>query len=85
MLNTFSLTFDTRVDQVGWINNGAAIIQISSLIIIIVSLLALTPKLSTGDWVFTTFYNNTGFEDHSYVGAVGITSALFAFVGDPAK
>lgn len=70
-----------RIDQVGWLNNLAAFFHLSSLIVIIVSVLAMTPKLSTGSWVFGYFYNNTGFESHSYVGAVGITSALFAFVG----
>jgi amino acid transporter len=70
-----------RVDQVGWINNLAAIAHVSALIIIVVAVLSLTPRLSTAEWVFKDYYSNTGFTDHSYVGAVGITSALFAFVG----
>ena len=70
-----------RVDQIGWMNNLFAIAQGAAIIIIIVALLSLTPELSTAKWVFTEYYSSTGFEDHSYVGAVGITSALFAFVG----
>lgn len=73
-----------RIDQVGWINNIAAIIHCSSIIIIVVGLLALTPEFTDGAFVFGRFYNNTdihGPHSHSYVGAVGITAALFAFVG----
>jgi len=70
-----------RVDQIGWMNNLFAVAHAGAIIIVIVALLSLTPKLSSSKWVFTEYYSSTGFEDHSYVGAVGITSALFAFVG----
>jgi len=70
-----------RIDQVGWVNNLAAVVHTGSLIIILVALLSLTPKLSTADFVFTGYNNTTGWTDHSYVGAIGITAALFSFAG----
>lgn len=53
----------------------------ASIIIIIISILVKAPQLSTGHFVFTDYYNDTGFESKSYVGALGITAALFSFAG----
>lgn len=74
-----------RIDQVGWINNIAAIIHCSSILLIIIALLALTPEYNDAAFVFGRYYNNTSISgpgSHSYVGAVGITAGLFAFVGN---
>lgn len=70
-----------RVDQVGFMNNIAATVHIGSIVIIIIACLAMTPRLATANSVFTDFYTDTGFTSRSYIGAVGITSAIYAFSG----
>lgn len=70
-----------RIDQVGWVNNLAAIVHTGSIFVIIICILALSPRLASASFVFTDFYNGTGFSSHSYVGALGITTALFNFAG----
>ena len=50
-----------RIDQVGWINGLAAVAHICAIIIVFVALLTLTPQLGSGSFVFTEFFNNTGF------------------------
>lgn len=70
-----------RVDQVGFINLIACFTHISAIVIIVVSILVNSETLNTGDYVFGEYYNDTGFEERSYVGAIGFTSALFIFVG----
>lgn len=70
-----------RIDRVGWVNNLAALVHTASIIITIVAVLAMPSKLSSGSFVFGGYYNDTGFESHSYVGALAITTALFTFAG----
>lgn len=73
-----------RVDQVGWINNIAAVFQISSIFLVFILLLAKTATLSPASYVFTAYVNKSGtppFQNVGYVVATGITSSLFSFVG----
>lgn len=70
-----------RVDQVGWVNNLAAVTHVFSILFICICCLSMSPRLSSPEFVFTRFYNDSGFESHSYVIAIGITSALYAFTG----
>lgn len=75
VLNTF------RVDQVGWLNNCAAVFQVASVFIVFAALLGLTPSYSKANDIFTGYSNTSGFTDVSYVVAGGITSSLFSFAG----
>jgi amino acid transporter len=70
-----------RVDRVGIVNNVAAVCHVGSIIIILVSVLSKVSHLSSGSFVFSQYFNGTGFDSHSYVGALGITAALFSFAG----
>jgi len=69
-----------RVDKVGWVNNLAAICHTGSIVIIIIVILA-KGEHTTGAFVFTAYNNDTGVTSHSYVGALGVTAALFSFAG----
>ena len=70
-----------RVDQVGWINNVAAFVQFASVFVIIIVILVKAPSLASGSFVFTEYYNTTGKDDKSYVGAIGLLGVLFSFSG----
>ena len=80
LIITSALNF-FKVDKIGWVNNLAAIAHTVAIVVIVIAILSKSSQLSSGEFVFTQFYNDTGFESRSYVGAIGITSALFAFVG----
>ena len=61
-----------------------AVIHCGSILVIIIALIALAPRYNSAEFIFTDYYNGTGIDgasSHSYVGAVGITAGLFAFVG----
>ena len=81
VLLVWSLLNIIRIDQLGWVNNIAAGVQFSSTFIIAIFLLSFPSKLSTGKFVFTEYYNLTGFESKSYVGAISLLAALYSFSG----
>lgn len=70
-----------RIDQVGVINNMAALLHCGGIIVIILSLAIMTPSRNDASVVLTEFYNGTGWENKSFVVCIGLTSALFAFTG----
>jgi amino acid transporter len=70
-----------RVDQLGWINNMAAFIQLSSVVFIVFALLCIPKTLNPSSFVFTQYHNETGFGDSSYVICIGILFSLFSFTG----
>eukprot|EP01038_Epipyxis_sp_PR26KG_P014579 gene14579-19579_t len=70
-----------RIDNVGWINSLAAICHSGGILIIIIVILAVPKSLNTGEFVFTSYYNDTGFSSQSYVIAIGLLTGLFAFSG----
>lgn len=76
MLNTL------RVDQIGWLNNCAAIFQVASVFIVFAALFALAPSYTKASDIFTSYTNLSGFSSTSYVVATGITSSLFSFAGN---
>jgi amino acid transporter len=54
--------------------------------LIIGAIFLFTPKLSSTKWVFTGWYNGTGFDSSQlsgqiYVFIIGLLSAQFAFAG----
>jgi amino acid transporter len=81
VVSVWSLLNCFRIDQLGWINNMAAFCQMSSILFIIISLLAAPSRLSSTSFVFTHYQNETGFENTSYVILIGLLSSLFAFTG----
>jgi len=70
-----------RVDQQGWVNNFAAGWQIASTAVIAAVVLGAAPELSSPTFVFTEFYNGTGWASVPYVVLIGLLYALFAFTG----
>mmetsp|Transcript_20682 Transcript_20682/g.18831 ORF Transcript_20682/g.18831 Transcript_20682/m.18831 type:complete len:377 (+) Transcript_20682:66-1196(+) len=81
ILAVWTILNSIRVTEVGWINVLASFIQFSTVIFILVGLTARTSQLSTGHFVFTTYYNGTGWSQKSYVCSIGLLSSLFAFSG----
>lgn len=69
-----------RIDQQGWFNNFAVILQIASTIVIVIVLLVMAPERASAHDVFTSTYNSTGFS-FPYVCFIGILSTLFSFAG----
>ena len=69
-----------RIDQQGWLNNIAAFFQITSSIVIVIVLFAITSNRATARDVFTSTYNGTGFP-FPYVCCISILSTLFSFSG----
>ena len=70
-----------RVDQVGWISTVAAFFHAGGIFVIIVALLAMPEKLNTSDFVFTKYYNESGFENKSYVVVIGLLTGMYSFAG----
>jgi amino acid transporter len=70
-----------NVATVGWVNNGAAILQISSVFILLIGLLAAANSLNTAEYVLTAYNNDTGWSSRSYVCAIGLLTSLFGFSG----
>ena len=70
-----------RIDQVGWVNSLAAITHAGSILIIVIACLTLSPERTSGEFVFGKYFNDTGFESKSFVCTIGLTAALFSFVG----
>eukprot|EP01041_Mallomonas_annulata_P013242 gene13242-28030_t len=81
VLLLWSLINCARIDQLGWINTLAAIIHCGSTVLIIITLLLLTPQLSTSSFVFTSYYNETGFTNRPYIYSIGLLAALWSFSG----
>ncbi|CAF3583297.1 unnamed protein product [Rotaria sp. Silwood1] len=69
-----------RIDQQGWLNNLAAVFQITSVIVVVIVLLVMTPERASARDVFTSTYNGTGFP-FVYMCCIGILSTLFSLAG----
>lgn len=70
-----------RVDHQGWFNNASAIYQLLSTVLIIGSLLIASPSLSTSEFVWTRFNNETHIPSTAYVSCIGLLMCLFSFAG----
>eukprot|EP01042_Synura_sphagnicola_P001818 gene1818-2133_t len=70
-----------RIDQLGWLNAAAAVIQCVSTLLIMFLILHCSQSLSSEEFVFTAYYNTTGFTSPSYVYAISLLSALWSFSG----
>ncbi|CAF2588393.1 unnamed protein product [Rotaria sp. Silwood2] len=69
-----------RIDQQGWLNNIAAIFQITSTITTIAVLLVMAPERASAHDVFISTYNGTGFP-FSYLCFISILSTLYSLSG----
>ena len=81
----WSLINALRVDQQGWVNNFAAVWQVTTTVAIIVAVISIPgrdPDVPLG-WIWSQPYNSTGIDDKNfgYVCLIGLLSALFAFSG----
>lgn len=81
ILVVWSICNVLRVDNVGWVNNFAAFCQAATIIILLCAVLAVPSQLATPHYVFTTYYNATGWNNKSYVVCVGLLTSLFSFAG----
>lgn len=70
-----------RVDHQGWVNNISAIYIILSTIVIIVTILLVTPSKSSNAFVWTQFNNDTGINNSSYICIMGILFSAYSFTG----
>ncbi|CAF0821571.1 unnamed protein product [Didymodactylos carnosus] len=80
MLAIWALQNALRIDQQGWLNNIAAVLQVSSVITIIITILAMAKNHASLHDIFFTTYNSTGFS-FGYVCCIGILFTLFSFSG----
>lgn len=81
VLAVWSLLNLTRIDQIGWINDLAAYVQISSLLLIILALLIVPKELNSTHNVFFEWRNETGFDSTAYVVSIGMLLSLYSFIG----
>ena len=47
----------------------------------VIGIFAASPSLSPGEYVFTGYYNATGFRSQSYVCAIGLLMGMYGFSG----
>jgi amino acid transporter len=70
-----------RVDHQGWFNNVSAIYQLASTFVIIACLMIASPSLSTSEFVWTKYNNETNINSTAYVSCIGFLMCLFSFAG----
>ena len=63
ILGVWSATNLMRVDRQGIISDFAVVYQILSTVVILGVVLLIAPKLSSTEFVFTRYHNETGFEN----------------------
>jgi amino acid transporter len=81
VLFVWSMLNCLRVENMGWMNNIATVIQVLTIIALVAVVLSFAPTLNTGSYVFFTYNNNTGYESQSYVIFLSFLFPLFGFVG----
>jgi len=81
MLFMWSLINSIRVDQMGWLMNFAAFLQLGATLSLILVVLLMCPSLNSTQYVFTTHENETGFESKSYVFCISLLFSMFSFSG----
>jgi len=70
-----------KIDTQGWINSAGALIQVFGSIIIVSMALAMSSEKATIEFVFTSSYNSTGFENYFYVAMLGVVISLYSYGG----
>ena len=64
ILTLWSIQNLKKVDDQGAASSMSGIFQLTVVILIIASIFAFTPHLSSTEFVLTRFYNGTGFNDN---------------------
>jgi len=70
-----------RIDQVGWIAALAGVVHIGTLLLFFILVFSNVNNLNSPEFVFTYYYNDTGFESVFYVCLLSVVTGMFAFVG----
>jgi amino acid transporter len=69
-----------RIDQIGWISVLGAVVQVTTMVVIIIVVLSMTPAVNTWHFVLFDWSNETGF-NAGYVVVISVLFPLFSFVG----
>ena len=70
-----------KMDAQGWFNNVSAIYQFASIIIIVVAIIVAAPQRSSSEFVWTGYYNASGYDNTAYVCAIGLLTTLYGMSG----
>eukprot|EP00347_Sterkiella_histriomuscorum_P009672 403340314 len=70
-----------RIDNQGWFNNTSALYQLISTIFVVFVIFLVSPKLSSSEFVFTKFNNDTGFSNVYFVSVLGLLMSMYGFSG----
>ena len=79
-LIAWSLLNGLGIERLGWLTNLAAGLQITSLVVIGIVVMAMTPRLNSISFLFGETYNDTGFGAF-YAVCVGMSAVTFVFTG----
>jgi len=69
-----------RIDQVGWLNNAFALVNLGTVILIIVLLLSMAKTFNSMEYVYLHYDNHTGFP-FFYVILLSFTNAGYVLTG----
>lgn len=69
------------MNQIGWISNIAAAVQVLTIFILLIGLLSAAPTLNSVEYVLTDYNNETGFSSTLYVCGIGLLTSLYGFSG----
>lgn len=81
ILAVWSVINFTRIDQVGWMINLAAFVQVGTTLAVLLTILIMAPKLNSSEFVFFDYNNDTGFTSVYYVVAISLLLPLYSFAG----
>jgi amino acid transporter len=70
-----------RVDHQGWFNNFSALYQMVSTLVIVITVITASQSLSTSEFVFTDYHNETGMNSVLYVCLIGLLLSSYGFSG----
>eukprot|EP00347_Sterkiella_histriomuscorum_P006675 403351864 len=70
-----------RLDKQGWFNNGSAVYQLVSTIVIVLVIVLFSQSISSHEFVWTTYNNETGFNSVLYVCLIGVLMSSYGMSG----
>jgi len=78
---SFAVKNIAKMDAQGWFNNGSAIYQMISTLVIIIAIVAAAPERSNSEFVWASYYNSTGMPSAVYVCIIGLLTSLYGMSG----
>ena len=78
---SFAIKNIAKMDAQGWFNNGSAIFQMVTTLGIIIAIVVAAPERSSSEFVWTEFYNTTGYDNVTYVCIIGLLTTLYGMSG----